>query len=115
MYICILVLKKKLCNFFYDIREEYNNAKRGRGLEWVEGVCALDNSKKKVSCFYRSLSNIDPVKLGASGYKINNDVFRENKHALPHEIFEVEKLEKPDENKAGFQLTLACILMLPTE
>lgn len=60
--------------FFYDIREEYNNAKRGRGLEWVEGVCALDNSKKKVSCFYRSLSNIDPVKLGASGYKINNEV-----------------------------------------
>lgn len=55
--------------FFYDIREEYNNAKRGRGLEWVEGVFALDNS-----CFYRSLSNIDPVKLGASGYKINNEV-----------------------------------------
>lgn len=74
MYICILLLKKKVMQFFYDIREEYNNAKRGRGLEWVEGVCALDNSKKKVSCFYRSLSNIDPVKLGASGYKINNEV-----------------------------------------
>lgn len=37
--------------FFYDIREEYNNAKRGRGLEWVEGVCALDNSKKKLVVF----------------------------------------------------------------
>lgn len=32
---------------------------------------------------------------------------------MPHEIFEVEKLEKPDENKAGFQLTLACIFKAP--
>lgn len=37
--------------FFYDIREEYNNAKRGRGLEWVEEVGAIDNGKKKASCF----------------------------------------------------------------
>lgn len=37
---------KKVMQFFYDIREEYNNAKRGRGLEWVEEVGAIDNGKK---------------------------------------------------------------------
>lgn len=58
-----------------DIREEYlkKNAKRKKKGGGVERVGALDNSKK-VSCFQRSLSNIDPVKLGASGYKINNEV-----------------------------------------
>lgn len=44
-------VEKKAMQFFYDIRDEYNNAKRGRGLEWVEGVCALDNSKKKLVVF----------------------------------------------------------------
>lgn len=37
--------------FFYDIREEYNNAKRGQGLEWVEEVGAIDNGKKKLVVF----------------------------------------------------------------
>lgn len=44
-------VEKKVMQFFYDIREEYNNAKRGRRLDWVEGVCALDNSKKKLVVF----------------------------------------------------------------
>lgn len=62
---------------FYDIRKEYKKAKqkeKRRGGRVVEGVGALDNIKKKGSCFQRSLSNIDPGKLGASGYKINNEV-----------------------------------------
>lgn len=45
------MLEKKVTHFFYDIREEYNNAKRGRGLEWVEEVSAIDNGKKKLVVF----------------------------------------------------------------
>lgn len=53
-------------------KQSKKRKKEGGGV--VEGVGALDNIKKKGSCFQRSLSNIDPGKLGASGYKINNEV-----------------------------------------
>lgn len=54
--------------------KKQSKKRREEGGGGVEGVGALDNIKKKGSCFQRSLSNIDPGKLGASGYKINNEV-----------------------------------------